>query len=122
MGLTEREKPYYTMPVVRGETLYQILDALERTELAYLRVFSLTRLVQIFLQVALAVEYAHVKGVIHRDIKPANIMVGEHGEVMLLDSGVAKLLGETDVRPRRKRTSLNPVSRWEHPPTCRPSK
>jgi serine/threonine-protein kinase len=102
MGLTERDKPYYTMPLVHGQTLYEILDALERGDLAYLRVFSLTRLIQIFLQVALAVEYAHVKGVVHRDIKPANIMVGEHGEVLLLDWGVAKLLGETDVSTEAK--------------------
>jgi serine/threonine-protein kinase len=102
MGLTEGNKPYYTMPVVRGETLHQILSSLELEDPAYLRVFSLTRLVQIFLQVTLAVEYAHVKGVVHRDIKPANIMVGEHGEVILLDWGVAKLLGETEVSTEAK--------------------
>ncbi len=102
LGLTETEKPYYTMPVVHGETLHQILSSLELEHSAYLRVFSLTRLVQIFLQVTLAVEYAHVKGVVHRDIKPANIMVGEHGEVILLDWGVAKLLGETEVSTEAK--------------------
>jgi serine/threonine-protein kinase len=102
MGLTESQKPYYTMPVVHGETLHAILTSIELEDLAYLRVFSLTRLIQIFLQVALAVEYAHVKGVVHRDIKPANIMVGEHGEVMLLDWGVAKLLGEADVSTEAK--------------------
>ncbi|MGH9333297.1 MAG: serine/threonine-protein kinase, partial [Vicinamibacteria bacterium] len=102
MGLTEEKKPYYTMPVVRGETLHQILSSIDLEDPAYLRVFSLTRLVQIFLQVALAVEYAHVKGVVHRDIKPANIMVGEHGEVMLLDWGVAKLVGEADVSTEAK--------------------
>jgi serine/threonine-protein kinase len=102
MGLTEANKPYYTMPVVHGQTLHQILSSLELEDPAYLRVFSLTRLIQIFLQVALAVEYAHVKGVVHRDIKPANIMVGEHGEVMLLDWGVAKLLGETEVSTEAK--------------------
>jgi serine/threonine-protein kinase len=102
MGLTEGNKPYYTMPVVRGETLHQILSSLELEDPAYLRVFSLTRLVQIFLQAALAVAYAHVKGVVHRDIKPANIMVGEHGEVILLDWGVAKLLGEAEVSTEAK--------------------
>ncbi|HEY7699179.1 MAG TPA: protein kinase, partial [Vicinamibacteria bacterium] len=102
MGLTEAGKPYYTMPVVHGETLHQILSSLEIEDSAYLRVFSLTRLIQIFLQVTLAVEYAHVKGVVHRDIKPANIMVGEHGEVILLDWGVAKLLGETEVSTEAK--------------------
>jgi serine/threonine-protein kinase len=102
MGLTEGRKPYYTMPVVRGETIHTILEAIERDDPAYVRVFSLTRLVQIFQQVALAVEYAHVKGVVHRDIKPSNVMVGEHGEVMLLDWGVAKLLGETEVSTEAK--------------------
>ena len=102
MGLTEAGRPYYTMPVVHGETIHQILSSLELEDPAYLRVFSLTRLVQIFLQVTLAVAYAHVKGVVHRDIKPANIMVGEHGEVILLDWGVAKLLGETEVSTEAK--------------------
>ena len=55
MGLTEANKPYYTMPVVQGETLHQILSSLELEDAAYLRVFSLTRLVQVFLQVTLAV-------------------------------------------------------------------
>jgi serine/threonine-protein kinase len=50
----------------------------------------------------LALEYAHVKGVIHRDIKPANIMVGEHGEVLLLDWGVAKLVGESEVETQAR--------------------
>jgi serine/threonine-protein kinase len=102
MGLTEAQKPYYTMPVVHGETLHQILSSIQLEDPAYLRVFSVTRLIQIFLQVTLAVEYAHVKGVVHRDIKPANIMVGEHGEVILLDWGVAKLLGETEVSTEAK--------------------
>jgi eukaryotic-like serine/threonine-protein kinase len=102
MGLTETQKPYYTMPVVHGQTLHEILSSILLEDPAYLRVFSLTRLIQIFLQVTLAVEYAHVKGVVHRDIKPANIMVGEHGEVILLDWGVAKLLGETDVSTEAK--------------------
>ncbi len=102
MGLTHAGSPYYTMPVVRGETLHQILSSLALEDPAYLRVFSLTRLVQVFLQVTLAVEYAHVKGVVHRDIKPANIMVGEHGEVMLLDWGVAKLFGQAEVSTEAK--------------------
>jgi serine/threonine-protein kinase len=102
MGLTEGGKPYYTMPVVRGETLHQILSSLKAEDAAYLRVFSLTRLIQVFLQVTLAVEYAHIKGVVHRDIKPANIMVGEHGEVMLLDWGVAKLMRAAEISTEGK--------------------
>ena len=55
------------------------------------RRYSLTRLVQIFLQITQAMSYAHAKGVLHRDLKPANLMLGEHGEVQVLDWGLSKV-------------------------------
>jgi serine/threonine-protein kinase len=97
LGLTEEHRPYYTMPLVQGKTLGEILQDLGDKDPESLRSFSLTRLVQIFLQLVLAVDYAHAKGVVHRDIKPTNVMIGEHGEVMLLDWGVAKVLGDGGV-------------------------
>ena len=97
MGVTNEKLPYYTMPVVQGSTLHHILQLIKGKDPGTLRSFSMTRLMQVFLQVALALEYAHFKGVVHRDIKPANIMIGEHGEVLLLDWGVAKLMGETEL-------------------------
>src|SRR5690606_31421918 len=54
------------------------------------------RLLDVFLQVCQALEYAHARGVIHRDLKPANIMVGDYGEVLVVDWGVAKLLASPD--------------------------
>ena len=102
MGVTKSKTPYYTMPVVQGETIHEILQAVKARNVAYTGIFSMTRLMQIFLQVALALEYAHVKGVVHRDIKPANIMVGEHGEVLLLDWGVAKLIGEAEIETQAR--------------------
>ncbi|MBI4614970.1 MAG: tetratricopeptide repeat protein [Planctomycetes bacterium] len=56
---------------------------------------SLHRLLQIFLKVADAVAFAHSKGVIHRDLKPANVMVGEFGEVLVMDWGLAKVVGDS---------------------------
>jgi hypothetical protein len=56
----------------------------------------LRRLLDVFLQVCQAVEYAHARGVIHRDLKPANIMVGDFGEVLVMDWGVAKLKGKPE--------------------------
>ena len=123
MGVTKEKLPYYTMPVVQGSTLHHILQLIKGKDPGTLRSFSMTRLMQVFLQVALALEYAHYKGVVHRDIKPANIMIGEHGEVLLLDWGVAKLMGETELETEACAdiTQSGPP-RSEHRSICRPSK
>src|SRR5579871_3147710 len=55
------------------------------------------RLLNIALQVAQALAYAHAQGVIHRDLKPANVMVGAFGEVQVMDWGLAKVLADGDV-------------------------
>jgi tetratricopeptide (TPR) repeat protein len=54
-------------------------------------------LLQVFAQVCQALAFAHKKGVIHRDLKPIHVMVGEHGEVLIIDWGLAKVLGQSDV-------------------------
>ncbi|MEK6606192.1 MAG: bifunctional serine/threonine-protein kinase/formylglycine-generating enzyme family protein [Myxococcota bacterium] len=76
---------YYAMKLVRGRTLSEVM-----------REASQLRLLHIVEQVAMGVGYAHSKGIVHRDLKPANIMVGHHGEVYVMDWGVAKIVGETD--------------------------
>jgi eukaryotic-like serine/threonine-protein kinase len=90
VGLTEERSLYYTMPVVQGRTLKNILRAIRESE-PDLESFSLTRLIQVFLQVIQAVSYAHDKGVIHKDLNPSNIMIGQHGEVQVLDWGLWQL-------------------------------
>ncbi len=90
---------YYTMPFVEGKTLRQILDTakkLEETEGARHSDTSIPTLMRIFSNVVQAVAYAHAKGVLHRDIKPENIMVGEYGQVIILDWGLTKILEETE--------------------------
>src|SRR5262249_30835928 len=82
--------PYYLMKLVAGQTLATLLRG--RATLAERR----TEWVQVFAQVCQAVGYAHSRGVIHRDLKPANVMVGEHGEVQVMDWGLAKVLTETE--------------------------
>ena len=81
--------PFFTMKKLTGTTLSKIL-ASERPEL------SVQRLLRAFAEVCLAVEFAHVRGIIHRDLKPDNIVLGDFGEVYVLDWGVAKVMGESD--------------------------
>ena len=61
--------------------------------------WTLRRLIDSLRQVCEAMGYAHSRGVVHRDLKPGNIMVGSHGEVIVIDWGLAKLLGRSVVSP-----------------------
>jgi eukaryotic-like serine/threonine-protein kinase len=85
----EDGNPAYTMRIVRGETLRKVMNDENR---------SLARLLGILRQVCLAVDYAHSRGVVHRDLKPENIIVGEFGEVYVLDWGVAHIIEGSDIR------------------------
>jgi serine/threonine protein kinase len=76
---------YFTMKLVHGYTLREILDYRER--------YDLTQLMEVVEQIAHALSYAHEHGVAHRDIKPENILVGPYNEVLLLDWGLAKVWG-----------------------------
>jgi serine/threonine-protein kinase len=81
---------FFTMKLVEGETLNDILQELETGHADYVRKYDLWTLLGIFRKVCDAVAFAHSRGIIHRDIKPANIMVGDYGEVLLMDWGLAK--------------------------------
>ena len=87
---------YYTMKLVRGKNLCEILD---RQDCLFRTPGELFELVQIFLKVCDAVSFAHSRGVIHRDLKPENIMVGEYGEVYLMDWGIARLVKDAGPVP-----------------------
>jgi serine/threonine-protein kinase len=84
--------PFFAMKKLVGKALSDILEDKDRDPVKHSR----QRLLRALADVCLAVELAHVHGVIHRDIKPPNIMLGDFGEVYLLDWGVAKLAGEKD--------------------------
>jgi serine/threonine-protein kinase len=61
-----------------------------------MQAFSRRKLLTAFSAVCLAVDFAHSRGVVHRDLKPANVMLGDFGEVYLLDWGVAKIIESPD--------------------------
>ena len=88
LGRDNRGNLYFTMKLVHGYTLREVLEYRER--------YDLTQLMDVLVQVAQALGYAHSMGVLHRDIKPDNILIGPYGEVLLLDWGLAKVWPKAD--------------------------
>ena len=86
LAFDEDGGPTFTMKRIRGRTFRELIDAQDKP--------PLRRMLEAFHRVCLAIDYAHRRGVIHRDLKPENIMVGDFGEVYVLDWGIAKLAGE----------------------------
>ena len=83
VGVDSDGRPFFTMKRLAGTTLAEHLA----------RDASPQRLLRAFVDVCRAVELAHARGIIHRDLKPANIMLGDYGEVYVLDWGLARELG-----------------------------
>jgi serine/threonine protein kinase len=83
IGRDNRGNIYFTMKLVHGYTLREVLNYRER--------YDLTQLMDVIIQIGNALAYAHSVGVLHRDIKPENILIGPYGEVLLLDWGLAKV-------------------------------
>jgi tetratricopeptide (TPR) repeat protein len=82
-------RPYYVMRFIRGESLREATAQLHAGKAGYTLRGLLTR----FAAVCNAVAYAHSRGVIHRDLKPANVMLGPYGETLVVDWGLAKVVG-----------------------------
>lgn len=101
MGELPDGRLWFTMKEVSGKTFGQVIAEVhavsESTWQAATSGWTLRRLVDVLRQVCDAVGYAHSRGVVHRDLKPNNIMVGNYGEVMVLDWGLAKILGRPDL-------------------------
>jgi serine/threonine protein kinase len=96
VGAADRGELFFTMRRVRGQTLSAVLEGIALGEDAQWARFTRRRLLSAFSRVCLAVHYAHTRGVLHRDLKPSNVMLGDFGEVYVLDWGVAKRIGASD--------------------------
>ena len=96
IGVDAQNRPFYSMKLVKGRTLQAVLNAIRDDDAAAVKEYSRATLLTIFRKVCDAMAFAHAKGVLHRDLKPENIMVGEYGEVLVMDWGLAKILGERD--------------------------
>ncbi len=90
--------PYYTMKLVHGDTFTQCIRRYhDRIRSSPEGPVEQLRLLNALLSVARTMAYAHRQGVLHRDLKPDNIVLGEYGESVILDWGLAKVIGEEDV-------------------------
>ena len=94
MGVTLGGDIFFAMKRVEGRSLRQVLAALRDGDEATTIEWTRTKLLHAFIQVCNAVAYAHDRGVLHRDLKPDNVMLGPFGEVLLMDWGVARLMGD----------------------------
>jgi len=92
IGVDAHGDLFYTMKLIEGVTLHEVLERLKAREAQAVAAFSLTALLTVFQKACDAVAFAHAKRVVHRDLKPENIMIGEFGEVLVMDWGLAKVI------------------------------
>ncbi|MCY3018447.1 MAG: protein kinase [Planctomycetota bacterium] len=90
LGIDAEGRLFFMMKLVKGKSLGDVLKALKKNDSKAEQDYPLGRLLNAFINICNAMAFAHAKGVVHRDLKPANIMLGDYGEVLVMDWGLAK--------------------------------
>ena len=107
-GMGDGGQPFYTMRFVKGRTLSEAARAYHRKRAAgQADALDLPVLLNAFVTVCNTVAYAHSRGVIHRDLKGQNVILGDFGEAVVLDWGLAKLIGRPEDAPEAPLVVLN---------------
>ena len=106
LGVDSKGGILFTMKRIRGKTLDAVLEGLRAGNAELTAKYSRRKLLTAFSSVCLAVDFAHQRGVIHRDIKPENIILGDYGEVYVLDWGIAKVTTASDEAPASEAIEL----------------
>jgi serine/threonine-protein kinase len=101
LGIYPDGRPFYAMRFIRGESMQEAIRRFHAPQAQGLQPLGFNslafrQLLGHFVTVCNTVAYAHNRGVIHRDIKPANIMLGEFGETLVVDWGLARVLASAD--------------------------
>jgi serine/threonine-protein kinase len=109
LGIGADGAPYFAMKRVHGETLFAVITALATNDAETHAKYPRRKLLQAFLAVCQTVDYAHTHGWLHRDLKPANVMLGDFGEVYVLDWGLARRVEEVEDRSKVETIASAPV-------------
>ena len=109
LGMHADGRPFYTMRYVQGETFHAAIQRYHKTggkRLPSQRKIEFRGLLTRFVAICEVVAYAHARGVIHRDVKPANVLLGNFGETLVVDWGLAKKLTPSKDAPAGTSTDL----------------
>jgi len=113
----ESQQPFYTMRLVQGRTLSTAAAAFHhRRHTGKASALDLRELLNAFVAICQAVAYAHSRGVIHRDLKGDNVLLGDFGEALVLDWGLAKVRTQDNGDPSRRPVTVN-----QHDDTLQPT-
>ena len=105
LGKNDQGRPFYAMRFIRGQSLKEAIDSYHQSNSRQKGdrahgTLALRELLAHFIDVCHAIAYSHSRGVIHRDLKPANILLGPYGETLVVDWGLAKVVGRDDPTPQ----------------------
>jgi serine/threonine protein kinase len=91
VGIDQNNCPFFTMDLKNGSNLAQIIKSISHKNSSH--ELNLSELLDIFIKICDAIAHAHSINILHLDLKPANIQIGEYGEVIVCDWGLAKIIG-----------------------------
>ena len=96
IGVDKAGQPYFTMKLIEGESLAHVLMNIAKNKPGYKEKYTLPHLLTIFLNICNAIDFAHSRRIIHLDLKPENIQIGNYGEVLVLDWGLARVIDDIE--------------------------